>query len=191
MYGEDMFQIIIQDITAAFTEYIPYAAATGILFIGFIWILRYLIGKRISDTAFLKCKQLTLLYVLYLYFYITIAITLLSREPGSRRELNLKLFSTISSDPNNNVFPVENILLFIPFGFLLPLLWHKFRNVLFCLSAGLIFSLAIEAVQYATQRGFTQIDDVITNVFGTMIGYGMVSFIRAAGKIGIKRRYRE
>jgi glycopeptide antibiotics resistance protein len=186
-----MFQIIIHDITAAFIEYIPYAAATGVLFICLIWILKSLIVRRTSDTAFLKWKRLTLLYVLYLYFFITIAITLLSREPGSRKELNLKLFSTILSSQNNNVYPAENILLFIPFGFLLPLLWNKFRNVFFCLLAGLIFSLSIEAIQYATQRGYTQIDDVIMNVFGTMIGYSVVSFIMAAANIWRKRRHRE
>ena len=63
-----------------------------------------------------------------------------------------------------------NVLLFIPFGFFLPTLWEKFRNVKSTIVAGLLTTLFIEISQLFTGRA-TDIDDVITNILGTIIGY--------------------
>lgn len=71
--------------------------------------------------------------------------------------------------------PVEdlclNIILFIPFGFLLPYLWPKlnfYKTVLL----SLIFSILIEGFQYIGHLGCCDIDDVINDTLGTCIGYG-------------------
>lgn len=71
--------------------------------------------------------------------------------------------------------PVEdlclNIILFIPFGFLLPYLWPKlnfYKTVLL----SLIFSVLIEGFQYIAHLGCCDIDDVINDTLGTCIGYG-------------------
>ena len=63
-----------------------------------------------------------------------------------------------------------NVLLFIPFGFFLPTLWEKFRNVKSTILVGLLTTLFVEISQLFTGRA-TDIDDVITNIFGTIIGY--------------------
>ena len=38
---------------------------------------------------------------------------------------------------------------------------------------GSILSIAIEALQFLMMRGFSEIDDVIHNTLGCMIGYGL------------------
>ena len=48
-----------------------------------------------------------------------------------------------------------NILLFVPFGFFLPILWDKFRNI---------------KITFRT----SDINDIITNTVGTIIGYFIV-----------------
>lgn len=65
---------------------------------------------------------------------------------------------------------VLNIFMFIPFGLLLPCLWKCFSKLRFTLLAGFCFSLGIELLQLLTFR-VTDIDDLITNVLGTVIGY--------------------
>ena len=63
-----------------------------------------------------------------------------------------------------------NILMCFPLGFLLPLIWKNYRNILKTSLFGFCFSLLIELSQLITTRA-TDIDDLIANTFGTIIGY--------------------
>ena len=63
-----------------------------------------------------------------------------------------------------------NILMCVPLGFLLPLIWKKYRNILKTTLFGFCFSLLIELSQLITTRA-TDIDDLVANTFGTIIGY--------------------
>lgn len=71
-----------------------------------------------------------------------------------------------------------NILLFVPFGFLLPIVSERLRNPILTVFAGFLFSSGIEAMQYITGRGLTEVDDVINNTAGAMFGY--IAFAIAA-----------
>ena len=64
-----------------------------------------------------------------------------------------------------------NILLFIPAGWLLPRIWVKFRNFFrfFALCAGVIF--LVETVQLFTLLGRFDIDDLILNLSGMVLGF--------------------
>ena len=63
-----------------------------------------------------------------------------------------------------------NVLLFIPVGIFVPCLWPEYRSMMKTVGLGLMTSLGIEILQIFTFRA-TDINDVITNVAGTMIGY--------------------
>ena len=63
-----------------------------------------------------------------------------------------------------------NVLLFIPLGIFVPCLWPNHRSMMKTVGVGLMTSLGIEILQIFTFRA-TDINDVITNVAGTMIGY--------------------
>ena len=66
-----------------------------------------------------------------------------------------------------------NILLFVPLGFFLPTLWkkqRKFKN--FALTVCLSIA-AVEAVQLFTMLGRFDIDDLIFNLAGAAIGFGI------------------
>ena len=74
-----------------------------------------------------------------------------------------------------------NVLLFVPFGFLLPCVSRLFRNPLITVTTGCIFSGFIEITQYITGRGLTEVDDVITNTIGAAVGvilYFIAVYIR-------------
>lgn len=63
-----------------------------------------------------------------------------------------------------------NILLFIPFGFFVPLLWRQMRTLKRTALCGLAFSLFIETAQMFSGR-LTDIDDLLTNMGGAVIGF--------------------
>ena len=61
---------------------------------------------------------------------------------------------------------IENILFFIPFGFLAPVKMLKK-----CLIFGAAFSVIIEITQYFAYLGLCELDDIICNGLGTVIGF--------------------
>ena len=81
--------------------------------------------------------------------------------------LNIIPFITMVSDYVNAWL---NVLLFIPFGFFLPILWSRFQNIKNVVLIGLIATCMIEMSQIFTYRA-TDINDIITNMMGTIIGY--------------------
>lgn len=123
-----------------------------------------------------------LLVALVLYVMIMFYITFTSRLDGDLRtqRIDLKLFSTWGRNNRNHAFVIENILLFIPYGFLLPTVFKMARNIKIIFVLGCLSSLVIEIVQNVTRTGVFQIDDIITNTLGTCIGYllfGMVFYL--------------
>jgi glycopeptide antibiotics resistance protein len=72
-----------------------------------------------------------------------------------------------------------NILLFVPLGILLPLKWPRLDHPVTAtlITAGL--SAAIEVAQYYMNAGrVAQVDDVIFNALGGLIGWGIVRVVR-------------
>jgi glycopeptide antibiotics resistance protein len=71
-----------------------------------------------------------------------------------------------------------NILLFIPLGFLVPKLWGNFKRFKHVFLLGLGVTISIEFLQLLESLvggwgRVTDIDDVICNVIGVVIGYYM------------------
>ena len=65
---------------------------------------------------------------------------------------------------------ILNIILFVPIGFLVPAIWKNYRSIKTMFFMGLALSVSIEILQIFTFR-LTDIDDLITNTAGTIIGY--------------------
>ncbi|AXY08054.1 VanZ family protein [Bacillus thuringiensis LM1212] len=89
-------------------------------------------------------------------------------------QINLTLFDTAGSTTY-----LLNIVLFMPFGFLLPTIWPQFRKMKNTVCAGFFFSLAIELNQLLNNR-ITDIDDLFTNTFGAIIGYVLYKVLYTA-----------
>ena len=101
-----------------------------------------------------KRKVLVALYVL-----IILWITLFSRKPMESRIFRC-LFWEIEMGYWNNI--IQNILLFIPLGFLIG----GKRGII----AGVLLSIGIELTQYIAVLGYCELDDVLNNTIGTAIG---------------------
>jgi glycopeptide antibiotics resistance protein len=70
------------------------------------------------------------------------------------------------------VINILNIIMFVPIGLLLRMSSHNWKGVV--LVGGLI-SVAIEVTQFVLRRGLCEIDDVIHNVLGCMVGYAIAT----------------
>ncbi len=78
--------------------------------------------------------------------------------------------------------PVEsalNVVLFMPLGFLLPLLDERFERLGRAVLVGFLLSLSVELVQMFG-CGSTDINDLVTNTLGTCLGYGLFLLARRA-----------
>ena len=77
-----------------------------------------------------------------------------------------------------------NMVMYLPLGVLLPLVWKDARWYRVT-AAGLALSLVTELVQPVVGRSF-DVDDLIANTLGTLVGYGVF----AAGRGIFRRRLR-
>lgn len=100
--------------------------------------------------------------------------------------VNLDLFSSIVSNLKKAIdFDLKacielagNIFLFMPFGFFCSyFLWNKKRKILKTVQMGLMISFLIEITQLICGRVF-DIDDIILNVTGTLVGYYIFSYFK-------------
>lgn len=66
---------------------------------------------------------------------------------------------------------IGNTVAFLPFGFLLPLTDRKGCSLLKVLLLGLLFVLFAEGLQYYTNLGAFDVDDIILNMFAIFVGY--------------------
>ena len=90
--------------------------------------------------------------------------------------LNFIPFAGMVADLKNTLL---NVLLFVPLGLFLPLLWKKFRRMGATLLFGLGMTTAIELLQLLTYRA-TDINDIIANFAGTFLGYAIFTLIGTA-----------
>ena len=64
-----------------------------------------------------------------------------------------------------------NVILFIPIGFILPLIASRCKNLFICCLYIFFLPLSIEVIQYTFNLGVFDVDDLILNCFGGLIGY--------------------
>ncbi|WP_318152552.1 VanZ family protein [Paenibacillus terricola] len=70
-----------------------------------------------------------------------------------------------------------NIVLFVPFGLLLPLS-AKLNPIVWTLLFAASITM-LELLQLVTKRGMFDVDDIILNVFGFLIGYVVLFVVRS------------
>lgn len=80
---------------------------------------------------------------------------------------NFVPFRYMFSDSLNSFL---NVVLFFPMGLLLPLFWIRFQRLWITLLFGFQISFLIEVLQIFTYRA-SDINDLITNTFGTLLGW--------------------
>ena len=80
---------------------------------------------------------------------------------------------------------VGNVIAFMPFGFLLPPLMHYKTNWLVTTIWAFLFSLFVETIQLFFRLGSFDVDDMLLNTIGGLLGY--IICILLKGTKGKKR----
>ena len=159
-------------------KFLPYGLVMGavisVTLLWAAWRIRKLGGRTV--------EQLWPKSAFWTYLSVMLMITFLSRESGSGQGMDLQLFSTWGINDRNNAYVVENVLLFIPYGFLGAWVRGPMRRFFGCAFLGAATSLGIEFLQLVTKRGFFQVDDILTNTLGTVIGYLLFRLLAWLGK---------
>ena len=71
-----------------------------------------------------------------------------------------------------------NVLMFLPFGYLIPAMNPRhLHGWYYSLLGGLVSSTIIEGVQMVFHLGQANVNDIIANTFGAVLGYVMFSFV--------------
>ena len=68
-----------------------------------------------------------------------------------------------------------NVAGFIPFGMILPVIWRKTDSFFRIMLLGFEFSLCVEIIQLVWKVGSFDVDDLILNTLGSVIGYLLFS----------------
>ncbi|MCD8028515.1 MAG: VanZ family protein, partial [Erysipelotrichaceae bacterium] len=115
--------------------------------------------------------------LLSIYLIIVFIATLFSRESSSYG-VSLQLLSSYKYAWNNFSisewrYIILNILMFVPIGFLVPLVSVKMRRFYKTSLFSLLLTLFIETSQLISHRGIFEADDILNNLVGGMIGYGL------------------
>ena len=135
-----------------------------------------MMGKK---RALVRNKSVVKKFLFVAYTIFIVWLTLLKREPrGAERVFRPELFWAIRAWIGNPtvvnkveaVQYVQNILFFIPYGLLFP--WKDNWKRVFV--TALILSVFIKLAQFIFNLGWCEVDDVISNTLGAMIGWGVL-----------------
>lgn len=130
-------------------------------------------------------KRSLLPWTIFAVYCIWMLLLLFDREQAEQT-MNLEPLRTIrlfirvllydSSEYNIRLAIVNlfgNIALFIPLGYFLPRLWVSLRKWWRTWLATLVIMTTVELTQHFTLRGTCDVDDLILNLLGAAIGYGI------------------
>lgn len=84
-----------------------------------------------------------------------------------RKELGIHSFFNLAG----------NVLIFMPAGFFIPILWKSKKGFLFTVCAAFEISLLMESLQLIFRVGSFDVDDLILNTLGGILGYLLLRLI--------------
>lgn len=131
--------------------------------------------KRVIRKYFPIFINVYTIWVLYMLFFASFRY-----NPNQLLEIKTTPFETIDLYMSNDVFTynkidsikniIGNIVIFIPYGFL-GIMYSRFNKFWVMLISFLVVINIIEFSQYYLKRGYADIDDVILNTTGVLLGF--------------------
>jgi len=164
-----------------------------------IFLYKAKMSKKSSVIINWKRESLVLLFTIYLFALLSITILPISfrkiYESGSFVSVNLVPFKyvirsigTVGKSYSGDIAfhvgliaknVIGNLLLLLPFGLTVPVLWKNTDKLSYRVLYGLILTVGIESIQFMQMYfGFSMgrvvdIDDIILNSIGFVIGYSI------------------
>lgn len=142
------------------------------IFIAFL-VLLALLSVVVYKTKWEPKKKVSVL-CFGAYCYEVLVITLFSRKPSAEYAASfVPIVLDMADNPTLTHQLLEiffNVLFFVPLGFFLSWFFkweHRYRNTIL---VGLAATLFIEITQYITKLGTMELDDIISNTLGALVG---------------------
>lgn len=149
-----------------------------------IFILSMILRYRQSRHAVFSIAEKLLLTGLSIGYLVLYAyLTLTYRRPAEQPQMNMSLFWSYyeALQIQDGALRIRrlglarqillNILVMIPIGLLLPLIYHRYRHPLLLTAlTGFALSVLTELLQYITHLGLCELDDILHNTLGCLIG---------------------
>ena len=160
-------------------QYILVGIIGSIVLVCLFLIGYFLVYKKLMNgTKKLKISKVGICSIYLIYMIVVFGATIGHRTSGYE-SVNLHLFSSYKDAYNNFSlrewrYIILNILMFVPIGFMMPLIFKKCQCWYMTYLGGFATTLFIETIQLITKRGIFEIDDIINNTLGCAIGYGIV-----------------
>ena len=155
---------------------IPQEVYEGLLSVFCLGLVVFVAWKGLK-TGFRYSANLLLVEYVFLIFCSTVIF----RSIGAISQYDFHPFWSYAR-PELFVENIMNVMVFVPVGFLLGFRIQDssftIRKALLVALMGCGISVTIEALQFFFMRGFSEVDDVMHNTVGCLIGYGIYSVAR-------------
>ena len=147
---------------------IPQEVYEGLLSVFCLGVVLFIAFKGVR-TGFRWSSVLLLIEYIFLLFCSTIIF----RTTGETRQYDFHPFWSYNR-PELLVENIMNVIVFIPIGMILGSLLRVKGSWAIAFLIGCSISLTIESLQFFFLRGFSEVDDVMHNTVGCLIGWCMV-----------------
>lgn len=167
--------------------------STLLIFISLIWlVVRGSVGVRNKRISWKREAQLLLVYVCivvvarFVFFPFSkvdceIQPLLFDVNKIWPFWVNFVPFVHLDDYPNESevwLNFIGNTTMFIPIGIIFPIVYKELNTHKKAIVAGVVFSLAIEISQLLFYDRCSDIDDLILNSLGYIVGYGILLLVR-------------
>lgn len=142
-------------------------SVSGYVFIVPALILYFLYLKKVGRKQNILHIIAVFLFCYYLFGILTVTGIGYTGTMSFRPRISLIPFVDMIKGPIDTML---NVILFVPFGFFIPLLYKKYHHIKTVALTGFLFSLSVEIAQMF-DWGSTDINDLITNTIGVCLGY--------------------
>ena len=119
--------------------------------------------------------------ILISYCFLIFVSTVLNRPIQKMAAFNLELFRFVTQENLRKQF-ISNIVMFIPIGFLLSFIQ---QSVIW----GVLFTALIELLQFIMHRGLCEIDDIISNSAGVILGFAIFRVYASGVQLFDKKKH--
>lgn len=154
----------IREYSLVLFRHIPDSVYEGLASLFLVGVVVLCIWKGLKKgtqfSAALLCTE---------YIALVFCSTIIFRRPQLERDFNLQPFWSYNV-PSLFTENIMNVLMFVPIGLLLGvgIKGLKWWNALL---VGACLSILIEVLQFVFKKGFSEVDDVMHNTLGCLIGY--------------------
>ena len=145
-----------------------------IIFICIIGMIMLTVLSMIKGS--MRIVWVLIVFIAFIYILALVYVTLGARTQSKNYVYNIEPLWTYYDIIINKKYyllweDVANAMMFLPLGMFLRNFFGKRIHWYGSAVIGLLLSMAIELIQLVTKRGFCDIDDLIHNTIGVLIGY--------------------